>query len=95
MSKERFYINGIFWKSLEVRGDDLRRGYVKYHFATKPPPDVAISYDEMPIVDNMATMKKVYFRKSGMGFSLEDKELYFEDGNVYLKEAKDLQPQES
>lgn len=78
----RLYVNGNFWKNLDVRDDDIEKGYFQYHVSTKPPY-VVLSVEEVP--DEMAMMKRVYFKKSDLGFMIYDDELYLEEGNLYLK----------
>ena len=87
MKTALFYINGEMWKRLEVTDSDIKKRCKEYHVATKMPSAVC-SMDEA-IDMHLSVMKKVIFRLTArLTFALYDEDLYFEDGNVYLKEEE-------
>lgn len=86
-----FYVNGEYWKQLEVPAKSIDRHFFEYHVATKTPSAVC-SMDEA-IDMNLSVTKKVIFRLTAMEtFAIYDEEIYLEGDCLYLKEQNQRQP---
>ena len=89
-----FFVNGVYWKKIQIDERAIKEGYFIQCVVTKPQP--IFNSDEMP--DMMAHMKRVLFQlvecaeqKNRMianwtqGFWVCDDELYIEDDGLYMK----------
>lgn len=85
MREKRFYVNGEFWKKLEVSEAEMNQTVRKYAVATKPS-GVRHS-EECTLLGRTCKAKQIHFVLSSLGtFAIEDDELFVEDGCLYLKE---------